>query len=151
MTAERDPLDVILTMIDVRLSWLDPSSRQLLALLVRARGSVRSADGLARDLGLSNRHQLAYVLRTQGLPPLRTLAAWLRILVWLHEFETAGLTICRASLSEAKDPASRYRLVKRLTGFEWTTVRARGFVWLVEEFLIQCQPRGRVMVHRTVA
>jgi hypothetical protein len=73
-------------------------------------------------------------------------------MLWLCEFESTGVTICRASLNEDRDPAFRYRLVKRLTGLEWRTVRARGLTWLLEEFVAHCRPiRADESYNQTVA
>lgn len=71
--------------------------------------------------------------------------------MWVSEYESRGVTICRSSLHEAKDPAFRYRLVKRLTGEEWTVVRSRGLIWLLEEFLAKCQRPVTRQARDTVA
>jgi hypothetical protein len=131
----RTSADAVFTFLDVRLSQLRPRTLALLATLVDSRGEFESADAIALNSGFRNRHQITYLLRAEGLPPLQRLAAWIRVFSWLSDYERTGVTLCRSSLDEAKDPASRYRLVKRVTGEEWSIVRARGLIWLLEEFL----------------
>jgi len=143
--------DVLLTFLNVRLSWVRPQTRALLAVLVSRRGTFDSADSIALQIGLKSRHQLAYLLGVDGLPKLQRLAAWIRLLTWLSDYECQGVTLCRCSLNEAKDPAFRYRLVKRLTGEEWTVVRSRGLTWLLEEFLAKCYRPRKGEIEHTVA
>jgi hypothetical protein len=115
------------------------------------RGTFDSADSIAHRIGLKSRHQLAYLLGAEGLPRLQRLAAWIRLLTWVADYELQGVSLCRASLSEAKDPAFRYRLVQRLTGEEWTVVRSRGLTWLLEEFLAKCHCPCKGEMQDTVA
>jgi hypothetical protein len=143
--------DILPTFLSVRLGWLRPQTRTLLTILVSRRGSFDSADSIALQIGLKNRHQLAYLLGVEGLPKLQRLAAWIRLLTWLSDYESQGMTICRSSLNEAKDPAFRYRLVKRLTGEEWTVVRQRGLIWLLEEFLTKCYRPQKGEIQHSVA
>jgi len=143
--------DALLTILNVRLWWLRPRTRALLQVLVCRRGTFGSADSIAQLIGLRSRHQLAYLLGVEGLPTLQRLASWIRLLTWLSDYESQGMTLCRSSLNEAKDPSFRYRLVKRLTAEEWTVVRSRGLIWLLEEFMAQCcSPRNGERRH-TVA
>lgn len=37
-----------------------------------------------------------------------------------------------------RDPAYRYRLVKRITGYEWGVLRQRGMAWALGLFLEAC-------------
>ena len=143
--------DALLTFLNVRLSLLRPQAQTLLTILVSKRGDFDSADSVALEIGLKNRHQLAYLLDVEGLPTLQTLAAWIRLLTRLSDYENQGVTLCRCSLNEARDPAFRYRLVKRLTGEEWTAVRSRGLTWLLEEFVARCYHPGKRNVEHTVA
>jgi hypothetical protein len=126
--------ELVRTMLLVNLPGLSSSAQAVVDKLITARGSFESADSLAASIGLRNRDQLSYVLHRNGLPQLQRLAGWVRIVLWLAEYETGGISLCRSSLDDARDPAFRYRLVRRLTKLEWTAVRARGLVWLVNEF-----------------
>ncbi len=123
------------TILDARLFWLSPLTRSILAELVFSRGTYADAPRLARSVGLADRHRLAYALQRDGMPPLTTLANWIKIIVWLDEAEATGDSLCGAALSELNEPSARYRLVKHLTGVPWTTLRARGMVWLIELFV----------------
>jgi hypothetical protein len=98
---------------------------------------------------LRDRHQLTYALRNDRLRSLRTLASWVRLAVWVAETEFHGTSLCHAALAESQDPSSRYRLVKRLTGLEWSQVESRGLVWVVEELVKHCvlPDTGEVSVH----
>jgi hypothetical protein len=129
---------LVATMLHVYMPGLSQSGHDVIETLVRERGCFRSADSLARSIGLRNRHQLSYILHRDGLPPVQSLAGWIRLFLWVAEYELDGLSLCRSSLHDARDPAFRYRLVKRLTGLDWTAVRARGLIWLLYEFLGRC-------------
>jgi hypothetical protein len=129
------------TILDARLDWLSPVTRSVLAQLVFARGTYGDAPRFARSVGLGDRYKLAYALQRDGMPPLSTLANWIKVIVWLEEAETTGGSLCEAALSELREPSARYRLVKHLTGVPWTTLRGRGMVWLIEQFVSRCSRR----------
>jgi hypothetical protein len=130
------------TILDARLFWLSPVTRLILAELVFGRGAYVDASRLAQSVGLADRYRLAYALQRDGMPPLTTLANWIKLMVWLDEAEATGDSLCRAALSELNEPSARYRLVKHLTGVPWTTLRARGMVWLLELFVSECTWRS---------
>jgi hypothetical protein len=65
------------------------------------------------------------------LPTYAELQAWTQLLVWAIRLEETGMTLCKQALDSGEDPASRYRLVRRLTGVPWTTVREMGTDWLL--------------------
>jgi hypothetical protein len=132
-------LDALQLMVDLSFWWASPHSRSALQHLLSSGGHVASADALARSLGLRNRHQLAYVLRKDGLPPLAMLAAWVKLAIWTMEWESNGRSLCALSLDQERDPAYRYRLVKRLTGLGWVEVRQRGVVWVLARWLDACE------------
>jgi hypothetical protein len=141
-SAERAALLLrIHTILDTRLYWLSPVTRLILAELVFRRGTYVDAPRLARAVGLADRYRLAYALQRDGMPPLTTFANWIKIIVWLEEAEATGGSLCGAALSELNEPSARYRLVKHLTGVPWTTLRARGMVWLLELFVSECTSR----------
>jgi hypothetical protein len=141
-SAERAALLLrIHTILDTRLFWLSPVTRSVLAELVFSRGTYVDAPRLARSVGLPDRYRLAYALQRDGMPPLTTLANWIKIIVWLEEAEATGGSLCGAALSELNEPSARYRLVKHLTGVPWTTLKARGMVWLLELFASGCTRR----------
>jgi hypothetical protein len=134
------PPGPLATALLVSAPWLTPVGRDIVGDLVEARGRFGTADAFARSRGLRDRHQLAYALRCSRLPPLLVLTGWIKVLVWVMEYEDGGRSICQSSLLEASDPAYRYRLVKRVTGLPWSSVRTRGLAWMVQEFLDACRP-----------
>ncbi len=137
------PAELVATMLHISMPGVSAPGHEAIDRLLQARGCFSSADGFARGVGLSNRHQLAYILHRDGLPRLQHLAGWIRILIWVAEYESEGTSLCRSSLHDARDPAFRYRLVKRLTGLEWTVVRTRGLPWLLQAFVDHCAPTVR--------
>lgn len=129
-----------MTVLLVRTPWLTSIGRRAIRELVDAEGRFGSADRFARSAGLRDRHELSYALRRCGLPPLQSLAGWIKVMTWVMEYEGGGRSLCQASLSEARDPAYRYRLVKRVTGHHWSSVRDRGLAWVLQEFVEVCKP-----------
>jgi hypothetical protein len=129
--------------VRVSLPHLSLPSAHVIDSLARSRGAFLLSDEVAQTAGLRSRHHLSYVLRRDGLPQFSLLAGWMRILIWLHECEREKLSLCRITLLEAKDPAYRYRLVKRLTGLEWRALRHRGLEWALALFLESCAMPGQ--------
>lgn len=109
------------------------AARILLLLRSEAGPKFLSADAIAQRLGLSSRHGLARRLRHLGLPPFRELHMWVRLLAMLGETDPAHPSLSQLALYRGEDPASWFRLVKRLTGISWSEVSARGAPWLVAE------------------
>jgi hypothetical protein len=136
------PAEQLFAILDASTPWLSSTAREILRELTRGRGYSYSAERLARAVGLRNRHQLSYQLKREFLPPLETLARWIRVMLWLIEYERSGISICRSALKEERDPAYRYHLVKRLLGIDWTTLKRRGFTWLLLEFLEVCRKKS---------
>src|SRR5687767_11832802 len=99
--------------------WISPAVRALLDAVVQERGFIGSGDSLARCLGVSNRHVLNRMLRSEGLPSCTRLAAWIRVLFWVAEFEDNGASLSGQALAAGKDPAVYYRTVRRVTGSDW--------------------------------
>jgi hypothetical protein len=140
----RSPLEALSFVIEECLPGLAPEVRELLRQLVHSRGYPPRADDLARSLGLRNRHQLAYLIRREGLLPLRSLERWIRIMVWLAEHESGGSSLCGSTLQQLGDPSYRYRMIKEVLGIEWSVLEKRGFTWLLLEFFWTCaQGRAR--------
>jgi hypothetical protein len=125
--------------LDLRFSWVSPATRRTVKELIVRRGCPGDATGFARSVGMRDRYQLDYVLQRDGLLRLRALANWIKIAMWLSESEAGGASLCQSALSDGKEPSSRYRLVKRVTGLGWTQLQARGIVWLLEELVSQCR------------
>jgi hypothetical protein len=103
-------------------------------------GDIGGSNAFARSVGFRNRDQLRRILASDGLPCLEDLAGWIRVLGWLVEMETSGVSLSRGALCSGQDPKSRYRTVKRLTGRTWGEVRLLGTDCLLLEFAAVIRP-----------
>lgn len=131
-------------LVQYALYWLSPGVSAALAAIVEHRGFIGSGDSLARRLGISNRHVLNRLLRADGLPPCTKLAAWIRVLCWVAEFENSGASLSRQALAAGRDPAVYSRTVRRVTGWDWRAVRLRGSIWVLLELLDHCVEPSRL-------
>ncbi|OLC44583.1 MAG: hypothetical protein AUH75_01025 [Gemmatimonadetes bacterium 13_1_40CM_4_65_7] len=103
-------------------------------LLACTNGLLPSGGEVVTFLGLRTRHQVARVLRRAGLPPLEELAGWTRVLHWLNEAERTGNSLLQLARESRIEPATCYRLVRRLTGQPWSRVRRGGVAGAVTRF-----------------
>jgi hypothetical protein len=125
------------------LPWLSPTGRRIVEAVVVSRGALGAADALARSVGLANRHQLKRQLRREGLPPIESLCGWVRVLIWVMEWERTGIALSQGALKEGRDPAIRFRSVKRTTGYTWGEVQRLGSLWVLLQLMECCQrPAG---------
>jgi hypothetical protein len=115
----------VVTIVADAFAARDATFRGLIAELNGGPVSQR-ADALARKLGLKDRFQLAYRLRRAGLPSFVDLRAILRVVTWVHRWETEGLSLARQALSEGRDPAAYSKTVRHVTGHSWSDIRQRG-------------------------
>src|SRR5207247_7050686 len=105
---------------------LPREARAVVDLLACTNGLLPSGSEVVTFLGLRTRHQVARVLRRAGLPPLEELAGWTRVLHWLNEAERTGNSLLQLARESRLEPATCYRLVRRLTGQPWSRVRRGG-------------------------
>lgn len=105
---------------------LSATGRAVVSALGCRNGDAPPAAEVAAWVGLRNRHQLARLLRRDGLPPLTELAGWARVLYWTLEAEATGASLLQLAHRDGMDPAAAYRLVRRVTGQRWTEVRRAG-------------------------
>jgi hypothetical protein len=110
-------------------------ARAVIEAVVLARGSIGSAQTVARALGLTNRFQLARLLDHEGLPPLHRVTEWVTVLNWLDSAEREHVSLCWLAFRSHRHPSACYRLVKRVTGHGWEHVHARGSAWVLRQFL----------------
>lgn len=103
--------------------------------IVLTQGPIGTAHSVARRLGLRNRFELARLLEAQGLPSLHHLAEWTTVLSWVLTAERSQVSLCWMAFRSHRHPSACYRMVKRVTGRRWEDVEARGFPWLMQEFL----------------
>jgi hypothetical protein len=124
--------------VEKALSWAGPLPLRLLAAWTAQRRTTASAQNVALAMGFTSRHQLARALQRDGLPPFEYLTAWFSVINWLVRAEEAGISLCELTIEDARDPAVRYRSVKRMTGKGWAEVRTLGSRWLVGQFADAC-------------
>src|SRR5262249_40570483 len=78
------------------------------------------------------------LLKREGLPSLEDLAGWVSVLNWVLGWEQRGTSLFEQALTSNRDPATCYRLVKRITGATWITVRNHGSAWVVLQLRDRC-------------
>ena len=127
------PLPLV-TILNTALPPLTREARAVVELLACTNGLLPSGGEVVTFLGLRTRHQVARVLRRAGLPPLEELAGWTRVLHWLHEAERTGNSLLQLARESRLEPATCYRLVRRLTGLPWSRVRRDGVAGAVSRF-----------------
>ncbi len=111
---------------------------EAVALLYARTGS---ADGLARDLGVSNRTGLNRLFRRMGASNLRTQLGWVRVIDWVRCWEGESRSLCYQNLRAGTDPAWAYRLVRRVTGQPWSEVCRLGSEWVIGQLIARRPPR----------
>jgi len=126
------PLESIL---EAALPGLPIQCRTAIRTLVACAGQVRGAEDFAISLGLRSRFALARLLTRTGLPPLRELADWIRVLQLLWQTEASETSLERVAHACGMDPRACSRVVRRTTGLSWRAARTRGFSWAFVEFL----------------
>ena len=123
------------------LTNLSVTSRAVLSTLACRNGHAPPAGEVAAWVGLRDRFQLARVLRADGLPPLEQLAGWVRVLYWVLESEANGASLLELMQREHVDPATGYRLVRRVTGMRWSQVREAGVSVILLKLRDRCTER----------
>jgi hypothetical protein len=114
--------------------------RAVLDALFLSGGCIGSATQVAARLGLENRFQLTRMLKREGLPPLRALGSWVRVLSWIHHWETDAESLSEQARQAGADPAQYYRCVHRVTGFPWKQARDLGLTSLEQRLLNTVSP-----------
>ena len=128
-------LDRLLVVIRSARPHMTLRARAVIEAVLLSKGSIGSAQSVARALGLSNRFQLARLLEREGLPPLHRLTEWVTVLNWITSAERAHVSLCWMAFRSHRHPSACYRLVKKLTGHGWEQVLARGSAWALRQFL----------------
>jgi hypothetical protein len=119
-------------------SDLSPMARAAVAALAQAGGKFLGADDLARRVGLRDRHGLARLLRREGLPPCEELNAQVSVIGWLHAWEADGSSLFKIAVGIGREPATCYRMVRRVTGVSWQKACAGGLGRQLKRFLERC-------------
>ena len=130
--------ETLVALLQGSLGWLSPGGLAAVRTLAAAHGRLESARFVAARLGLRDRHQLARLLKRDGLPSLEDLAGWISVLNWVLGWEHRGASLFEQALTSGRDPATCYRLVKRITGATWITVRNHGSGWVVLQLRDRC-------------
>ena len=136
--------------LDRAVPTLSPRARMLIDGMLVNQGSIGCAQAVATQLGFRDRFAFARWLSGQGLPALHALAGWIAVLSWLDRSERDDAALCAMALSEGRDPAAWYRLVQRVTGKSWGTVRVLGLSWALSEFAARCRSANRRWIRRPV-
>jgi hypothetical protein len=112
--------------LNVALPSLSGEARAVVDVLACKNGLLPAAGDVATFLGLRTRHQVARTLRRASLPPLEELAAWTRLFYWVLRSEQSGASLLALARQSHLEPATCYRLVRRLMGQPWSRVRRGG-------------------------
>jgi|SRR6266480_6665627 len=72
---------------DAVLPWLSDRGRRLLHSVVDSIGRIPCAQDFAVTVQLVSRHQVARLLRTEGLPQIEELCAWVKTIHLIQEWE----------------------------------------------------------------
>jgi hypothetical protein len=126
------------TLLQTALHWLSPQGHAVIQCLVLSEGYPETAREVAHRVGLRNRFQLARLLEREGLPCLEDVAGWIRVLLWVQQWEKSGLALSHSALGATRDPSTCYRTVERVTGFRWSRVRTLGSDWVLLAFVESC-------------
>jgi len=109
-------------------------ARAVIDVLACKNGLLPRAGDVATFLGLRTRHQVARTLRRASLPPLEELAAWTRLFYWVLQSEQTGTSLLALARQSRVEPATCYRLVRRLMGQPWSRVRRGGIAAAILRF-----------------
>jgi len=120
--------------LNVALPSLSGDARAVVDVLACKNGLLPAAGDVATFLGLRTRHQVARTLRRASLPPLEELAAWTRLFYWVLQFEQSGASLLALARQSHLEPATCYRLVRRLMGQPWSHVRRGGIAGAILHF-----------------
>ena len=124
------------------LPWLSPEGRAVVNSLVCSNGRVGSAQALCQRIGLRNRFQLNRLLRREGLPAYEELSGWVCVLHWMLKADAgAGRgSLLRLAREAPMEPATSYRLVRRVTNHSWKDLRRAGTKEVLHWFQQRVQP-----------
>jgi len=128
--------------LNVALPSLAGEARAVVDVLACKNGLLPPAGDVATFLGLRTRHQVARTLRRASLPPLEELAAWTRLFYWVLQWEQTGASLLALAHQAHLEPATCYRLVRRLMGQPWSRVRRGGIAGALLHFRTIWKNRG---------
>ena len=120
--------------LNVALPSVSGEARAIIEVLACKNGLLPPAGDVATFIGLRTRHQVARTLRRASLPPLEELAAWTRLFWWVLQSEQTGASLLTLARRSHLEPATCYRLVRRLMGEPWSRVRRGGIAGAILRF-----------------
>src|SRR5882672_7362323 len=91
--------------IRAALPQLSFGARVVLDALLISGGPIGSQASIARHLGLPSRFAFSRMMRREGLPALRELAAWMSVLKWLTAAERSGESLFAVATHSRRSPA----------------------------------------------
>ncbi len=127
-------------LLDCSLVSLTARGTVVVRAIVHSGSRFVNSTTLARRVGLRDRHQLDRLLHNEGLPTYKELAGWIRVLMWVVEWEQSGMALSTSALNAGLSPEAYGRTVVRVTGSSWTEVRSRGSTWVLLELARRCHP-----------
>src|SRR6266498_2460450 len=128
--------------LNVAIPALSGEARAVLDVLACKNGLLPAAGDVATFVGLRTRHQVARTLRRASLPPLEELAGWTRLFYWVLQSEQTGASLLALARESHLEPATCYRLVRRLMGQPWSRVRRGGITGAILRFRTIWKDRG---------
>ena len=126
------------TLLHTALPRLTARARAVVSALGACNGEAPPAGELAAMVGMHSRYQLARLLRREGLPPLEELAAWARVLYWMHEAASRHGSLRDLARRAGVDTATAYRVVRRVTGRRWSELQRTGLATALRQFRDRC-------------
>ena len=123
---------------DAALPWISDRGRRVLHSVVDSQGRIPCAQDFAISVELVNRHQVARVLRTEGLPQIEELCAWVKTIHLIQEWERTHRSLYALAIDAKMYPPNCYRLLKRVTGKTWTHACADGSTVMMMRFAGRC-------------
>ena len=117
---------------------LSATGREVITLVADCGGCIDCPDSFATNLQLRSRHQLARVLRREGLPQIEELCAWIKVLRLLLDWEHTHRSLYTMALDASLYPPTCYRLVKRITSKTWRQACEDGFGTMLVRFVNRC-------------
>src|SRR5215510_5695351 len=99
-------LERVLVAIHSARPSLSLRARAVIEAVVLSKGSIGTAESVARALGLSNRFRLARLLEREGLPPLHRITEWVTVLNWIACAERTHVSLCWMAFRCQRHPSA---------------------------------------------
>jgi hypothetical protein len=112
-------------------------------IMLEAPHDRHAFDRAVAALGLSSRKALARRMQHHGFPAPRELQPWLRVFALLDAWERRGQSLERHAYDASVEPAVVRRIVRRVTGTTWLTIRNQGLEHALARFSEQVGQRIR--------